>query len=458
MEWKDRKLQVVFLHLDLGIGGAEQLVVNAAVSMIQRGHAVKIYTTHHDPGHSFPETSGDGILASCIRVRLDWLPRQVFGRLTALCAALRMGFLALLVTLIEGSSADAFFLDGVSVPIPILRLTGVPVYFFCHFPDKLLCVDRSSFFKRLYRAPLDLLEEVTTGMADTIAVNSKFTAQVFLQAFSRLKGHTAPVVLYPPINLESFVTRGSDSGLFGPIVSLNRFERKKNVLLAVEAVAVLRSQLEESAFAPVKLIIAGGYDPSVTENVQHKKEIEARVKELGLEHQTEILPNISDAKRAEFLRTATCVLYTPDREHFGIVPVEAMYAGSPVVAVASGGPMETVVDGVTGFLRPQTPEAFASAIRKFVEEPGLSHRMGMKGHAHVAKTFSLETFGETLETELMTMVKTAETGSDFFELGERAGTYLAMGAVFIAIIVALWGTTWVCSSWFYSAWLLVRGR
>ena len=50
---------------------------------------------------------------------------------------------------------------------------------------------------------------------------------------------------------------------------------------------------------------------------------------------------------------AECLVYTPDREHFGIVPVEAMYLGTPVVAVDSGGPRETVLHGETGYLCPQ---------------------------------------------------------------------------------------------------------
>ena len=66
---------------------------------------------------------------------------------------------------------------------------------------------------------------------------------------------------------------------------------------------------------------------------------------------------------ADLLRSALCVAYTPHREHFGIVPLEAMYAGSPVVAVDSGGPRETVVHGVTGLLVDGTVGGFASALR-----------------------------------------------------------------------------------------------
>ncbi len=49
------------------------------------------------------------------------------------------------------------------------------------------------------------------------------------------------------------------------------------------------------------------------------------------------------------------MLYTPQNEHFGIVPIEAMAAGRPVVACSSGGPLESVVEGVTGLLRKPEP-------------------------------------------------------------------------------------------------------
>jgi alpha-1,3/alpha-1,6-mannosyltransferase len=105
-------MRVVFLHLDLGIGGAEQLVVNAAISLLRRGHEVTIYTTHHNPSHSFSETVGDGALAEKIRVHGDFLPLHVIGRAAALCATMRMLFLALAVLLNESRTVDAIFLDG----------------------------------------------------------------------------------------------------------------------------------------------------------------------------------------------------------------------------------------------------------------------------------------------------------------------------------------------------------
>ena len=62
------------------------------------------------------------------------------------------------------------------------------------------------------------------------------------------------------------------------------------------------------------------------------------------------------------LTRANALLYTPTNEHFGIVPLEAMSAGCPVIAVDSGGPTETVIDGTTGFLVKQTSQAFCAAM------------------------------------------------------------------------------------------------
>lgn len=47
--------RVVFFHPDLGIGGAERLIIDAAVGLQELGHKVTIFTSHCDPQHSFEE-------------------------------------------------------------------------------------------------------------------------------------------------------------------------------------------------------------------------------------------------------------------------------------------------------------------------------------------------------------------------------------------------------------------
>ncbi len=75
-----------------------------------------------------------------------------------------------------------------------------------------------------------------------------------------------------------------------------------------------------------------------------------------------MLRSFSDEQRALLLAACTAVVYTPQREHFGIVPLEAMAAGRPVIACDSGGPRETVLHGKTGMLCDPTPAAFAGAM------------------------------------------------------------------------------------------------
>ena len=54
-------MKVTIIHLDLGIGGAEQLIVSIACSLQELGHEVTILTSHHDNKHCFEETKPDGM-------------------------------------------------------------------------------------------------------------------------------------------------------------------------------------------------------------------------------------------------------------------------------------------------------------------------------------------------------------------------------------------------------------
>ena len=75
-------LRVAFVHPDLGIGGAERLIVDAAVGLQKRGHGIVLYTAHHDAGHCFEETRDGTLAVVCVG---DWLPKRVLGRCYAAC-------------------------------------------------------------------------------------------------------------------------------------------------------------------------------------------------------------------------------------------------------------------------------------------------------------------------------------------------------------------------------------
>ncbi|XP_023671315.1 alpha-1,3/1,6-mannosyltransferase ALG2 [Paramormyrops kingsleyae] len=392
-------LKVVFLHPDLGIGGAERLVVDAAVALRSRGCAVQIWTAHHDPRHCFPETRDPELPVVCVG---DWLPTSIFGYFHALCAYVRMVYVALYLIFLSGVEFDVAFCDQVSVCIPILRLTRQRkrVLFYCHYPDQLL-TQRHSALKRIYRAPIDRVEEITTGMADCVLVNSRFTAGVFKRTFASLAGVRTDV-LYPSLNPATFdgeleeldgLVPDSKRWLF---LSINRYERKKNLPLALRALEALLARLNPEQREQVHLVLAGGYDERVAENVEHFSELKALASALGLEGYVTFLRSPSDQQKVSLLHHSSCVLYTPSDEHFGIVPVEAMYARCPVVAVKSGGPLESVSDKETGFLCPARAENFAEAMEKFVNEPQLQREMGEAGRRRVLQKFSSDAFSERL--------------------------------------------------------------
>jgi alpha-1,3/alpha-1,6-mannosyltransferase len=146
------------------------------------------------------------------------------------------------------------------------------------------------------------------------------------------------------------------------ILSINRFERKKNIALAISSFAAAKDTAKN--FSSLQLVLAGnllsshfnragGYDDRVAENVQHLAELQEQCDQHGLTHavfslkdqaarsDTNVLflPSFSNAQRSYLLSTAKCLVYTPSNEHFGIVPLEAMYSRLPVLAVNNGGPL-----------------------------------------------------------------------------------------------------------------------
>lgn len=385
-----RSLNIGFVHPDLGIGGAERLVVDAATALRAAGHHVTIHTSHHDRERSFEETR-DGTLA--VRAHDSLFPRHIAGRLLAPCAIAR--------TLVAARQArrahyDVVFCDLVAHSVPAVRRPGTRVAFYCHYPDKLLAPP-GGVLHRWYRRPIDALEERATAMADLILVNSRFTAAAFEQAYPGC-AHVRPTLLYPGVRTERFggsqALAGSDEPIL--LLAISRLERKKNLELAVGALARLRSLVPADVAARLRLCVAGGYDERLEDNRQALQRLRAEIARHGLGGVVAIEANVSDERKLELLHACRAVIYTPGHEHFGYVPLEAMASGRPVAVCDTGGPTETVVHGMTGLVCAPTAEAFASQLAPLVTDVALARRMGVAGVSHVAAAFSMDAFGGRL--------------------------------------------------------------
>ncbi|VBB33766.1 unnamed protein product [Acanthocheilonema viteae] len=351
---------VTIIHPDLGIGGAERLVMDAAVAMRQNGHEVRFVTNHFNPKHAFMETAEFDIKV------IDVFPRSIFGCGHALCAYVRMCIAALYIYQ--------------------------------------LLTTRKSMIKKFYRMFIDWFETWTIAMADLICVNSKFTRETVCETFPCIRARNIHI-LYPTLNTKFFDSGGMVELNEIPkkarhiFVSINRYEKKKNIGLALEAFSLLQEKIPKDDYQYCFLVIAGGYDIMNVENTTYFVELQANAISLGLPREQYVfLKSPTDEEKLELLRRATAVLYTPSNEHFGIVPVEAMYMKCCVIAPSSGGPRETIIDEETGFLVEENPNSFAEKMAELVKDKRKTEAMGNAGRKRVESVFAMDNFAVQLES------------------------------------------------------------
>ena len=385
---------MVFIHPDLGLGGAERLVIDAALSLQSLSHSTTIFTPFLQPSRCFSEVRPPNSIVP-VKVVKPVLPRSLFGRFHAILAALRCTFVALYVCLF--CKFDVAIVDIVSLPILVFALFRKPVLFYCHYPDKLLAHTlnpgvKASPLKRFYRNVVDFAEQFALRYASSVCCNSQFTARMFTVAFPKLR---QPAVIYPCIAMPDAPRRNPRNIL----LSINRYERKKAVSLAVETLGVLHDRHADIA-SDIKLVIAGGYDMRVAENVEYFNELKQLVHARKLDDHVEFMKNITEDDRRKLFSEAMALLYTPTNEHFGIVPLEAMAHKLPVIAVSSGGPKESVVHEETGMLCESSAKAFSDAVVSLLKTPEKGATMGEAGRTRVDEMFSRKVLGTELQNVL----------------------------------------------------------
>eukprot|EP00924_Labyrinthula_sp_SR-Ha-C_P004589 snap_masked-scaffold_1-processed-gene-5.29-mRNA-1 protein AED:0.04 eAED:0.04 QI:0/-1/0/1/-1/1/1/0/450 len=438
-------MKVLILHPDLGLGGGERLILDIGVALKKRGHEVVFYTSYFDPKRCFEELKEGGDFGpESVKVFTSWFPKNLFGVLHLFLAAIKMIYISLYVVLFQKRAFDIIICDQVSHMIPVLNITHKPVLFYCHFPDQLLCTERSSILKKIYRFFFDFFEEQTTLSADYLLVNSEFTKNIFFETFKSANSfkHGKDVkeivsVLYPSVtdpkvnvDLRNFQGLSKEFKELAVdrknflILSLNRFELKKNLRLALDA---LKQDLKQ--FKNVHLVFAGGYDKRLQDNEKCLSELKSIVSSENLTN-VHFFLNVSIDEKNFLLESALCLVYTPENEHFGIVPIEAMAKGKPVIAHNSGGPRETVLDGETGFLVDNAKE-----LREKVElirtDKQLRESMESKGRERVKKLFSFNEFGDKLEKVCLQLVEENKTG----EKRRKARFFLSQIAMFFLCLL-----------------------
>ncbi|MBW3577546.1 MAG: glycosyltransferase [Actinobacteria bacterium] len=155
------------------------------------------------------------------------------------------------------------------------------------------------------------------------------------------------------------------------LVIVSRLVPRKGIDDVIRALATLPH---------TELLVAGGPRREDLDRDPEIARLRAVAADASVRDRVAFLGRLERHDVPPLMRSADAVVSTPWYEPFGIVPVEAMACGVPVVATAVGGMIDTIRDGVTGLhVPPKDPDAIADAVRALLDDPGRRHTMGQAG-------------------------------------------------------------------------------
>lgn len=275
---------------------------------------------------------------------------------------------------------DWALFSGTDAPLAVRHRPDGGNYYYCHTIPRFAYDLRDYYRARtpLYLRPLldALAAYVRHCYAPAIAGMDKVVAnsENVRRRLKHYLGVDASVV-HPPIETDSFRWLGQGDYY----LSLARLEPFKRVDMLVDAFLAMPDK---------KLVVASG-----------GSQLDA------LKARTRGAPNIrftgwiSEAEMADLIGHAIATLYIPIDEDFGMSPVESMAAGKPVLGVAEGGLLETILDGETGLLltSPPSPDSVIEALSNLTAERALTMRDACERQAG---RFSREAFLRGMQEQL----------------------------------------------------------
>ncbi|MGH9886369.1 MAG: glycosyltransferase family 4 protein, partial [bacterium] len=214
-----------------------------------------------------------------------------------------------------------------------------------------------------------------------------------------LAAHT--VVVYPGIRPEDL--EGGDGGRFrgeigvapgAPLVGmLARFDAWKGHRVFLEAARRVALRRGEARFAVVGGALNAAWLPHVA---RYEADMRAEAHRLGLDAALTFVPHREDVAAAY---AGLDVVVCPSlREPFGMVVIEAMAAGRPVIASDSGGPREILQDGRTGLLfETGNAQALADAVLRLLDDPGQRASLASAARADVAARFHRDRYAADIQ-------------------------------------------------------------
>jgi len=203
---------------------------------------------------------------------------------------------------------------------------------------------------------------------DVMVANSEETRKRIKKFY-----HLDSQVIFPPVEQVDIASQNKaekkSSSVGDYYLYVGRLAKSKNVDLAIKACEKMKVKL--------KLVGSG-------QGLEYLKSIAG--------DQTEFLGGVNDKELADLYANAKALLFPAEDEDFGIVPIEAMAHGVPVIAHNSGGPKETVLANKTGVFFDELNETSLMEAMKQVEKINFDKKLIQKH----AQNFSKKTFEEKI--------------------------------------------------------------
>jgi phosphatidyl-myo-inositol dimannoside synthase len=243
-------------------------------------------------------------------------------------------------------------------------------------------------------------ERANCARADLVVVTSRYQAGVAEAAYGVARARLA--VVPEPIDLAAWragLAAARRRPRAGPaVLSVARMYPRKRIGDLLEAAALLRDRIPN-----LKVRIVG--------NGPEREALRAQHARLHLGDTVALLGDVSAASLFEEYANADMFCLPSVQEGFGIVFLEAMAAGLPIVACRAAAVPEVVLDETTGLLvAPRDPVGLAAALSALIVEPGRARALGHAGAAR-AERFGLEPVARTFLDAVRSHVQ-GERGGD----------------------------------------------
>ena len=278
----------------------------------------------------------------------------------------------------------AFIHHSTHVQCPmILRYINLPIVYFCQDPfrrgyEKKMASTKSLFdvFRAYLLALTDIflkkIDQHNISFAHSVLVNSCYSSE----AISRIYGVNTKVVY---LGVDTNKYRPGENRREDYIMSVGLLTPTKGFDFLIRAVA----NIPEIYRPP--LVIFNNIENSVTGKSYRDFLLE-------LANQLDVVLVLRDGKNTEALiegyQRARVVAFTPYLEPLGIVPLEAMACGTPVVGVREAGVRETVIDGFNGLTTNRDIDEFSGAITKLINDPLLWNSLAKNCRSSVINSWS----------------------------------------------------------------------